>query len=126
MQADTIIRRYESMRVASLRLHWSIPKKSVANHLNDGRAKDLWGYVQEDSGARAFMLAIEDSGKWTGHERFFIVSPHTAVDEETTSLLNKHWPHIPIKEGKTLVGTQGLFDCSKAADLLNWHHTDSD
>lgn len=123
MQADSITRRYESMRVASLRLHWSVPNKSKANGI-DSRAKDLWGYVQEDSAANAFMLAMEDSDKWMGHERFFIASPTTAVDEETLSLLEKYWPQVPIKEGKSLTETQGLFDCSKAAKLLGWHHTD--
>ncbi|KAH9481567.1 dTDP-6-deoxy-L-talose 4-dehydrogenase (NAD(+)) [Psilocybe cubensis] len=123
MQADVITRRYESMRVASLRLHWSVPSKSKANVV-DGREKDLWGYVQEDSAANAFMLAIAESDKWTGHERFFIAAPTTAVDVETLSLLEKYWPQVPIKEGVSLTGTQGLFDCSKAAKLLGWHHAD--
>lgn len=33
------------------------------------RKGDLWGYVQEDSGAEAFLLAVaDDTLKWTGHE----------------------------------------------------------
>jgi len=124
MQADTILRRYESMKIASLRLTWSIPQKSIANKLTEGRAKDLWGYVQEDSGAQAFLLAIEDNERWAGHERFFIAAPHTAVEEETRSLIEKYYPDVPIREGKEVVGTQGLFDCSKAATLLGWHHSD--
>ncbi|KAF8962736.1 NAD(P)-binding protein [Flammula alnicola] len=114
MQADSIVRRYESMRIASLRLHWSPGR----------RAKDLWGYVQEDSGADAFLLAIQDSNKWSGHEPFFIAGSDTAFEEETMTLIAAHWPNVPIKEGETLVGNQGLFDCSKAAALLGWHHRD--
>jgi nucleoside-diphosphate-sugar epimerase len=124
MQADTIVRRYESMKIASLRLSWSIPQKSIASKNSENRAKDLWAYVQEDSGAQAFILAIEDNERWSGHERFFIAAPHTAVDEETRALIQKHYPDVPVKEGKELAGTGGLFDCSKAATLLGWHHSD--
>ncbi|KDR76364.1 hypothetical protein GALMADRAFT_247805 [Galerina marginata CBS 339.88] len=123
-QADSIIRRYETMKIASLRFHWSIPNKSMANKLSDGRARDLWGYVQEDSAAHACLLAIQNNEKWTGHERFFIAAPQTAVEVDTMSLLQQYYPDIPRREGKELVGTQGLFDCSKAATLLGWHHND--
>jgi len=124
MQADTIVRRYESMKIASLRLSWSIPQKSIAQKHNENRAKDLWAYVQEDSGAQAFILAIEDNDRWSGHERFFIAAPHTAVDEGTKSLIAEYYPDVPVKEGKEPIGTQGLLDCSKAARLLGWHHSD--
>lgn len=126
MQADSIVRAYKSMRIASLRLHWSVPDKSIAQkpaQKPGARAKDLWGYVQEDSAADAFLLAIEDSKKWSGHERFFIASSQTAYEENTMDFIKLHWPGVPIKEGKTLVGNQGLFDCSKAAELLGWQHT---
>jgi nucleoside-diphosphate-sugar epimerase len=122
MQADSIVRAYKSMRIASLRLHWSVPDKSIAYNPG-GRASDLWGYVQEDSAADAFLLAIEDSKKWTGHERFFIASSQTAYEEDTMDLIKHHWPGVPIRQGKTLVGNQGIFDCSKAAELLGWQHT---
>ncbi|KAF8905030.1 hypothetical protein CPB84DRAFT_1745622 [Gymnopilus junonius] len=124
MQADTIVRRYESMKIASLRLSWSIPQKSIAQKHNENRAKDLWAYVQEDSGAQAFVLAIEDNDRWSGHERFFIAAPHTAVEEDTQSLVAQHYPDVHVKEGKMPVGTQGLLDCSKAARLLGWYHSD--
>ena len=58
------------MRVTSWRLHRSVPEKSIA-HLPGEHVNDLWGYVQEDSAVDAFLLAVEDSGKWSGHERFF-------------------------------------------------------
>ncbi|KAF4613790.1 hypothetical protein D9613_007721 [Agrocybe pediades] len=124
MQADTIVRRYTDMTIASLRLHWTIPDRSMA--LGDGdssqRLKDLWGYVQRDSAAHAFLLSIEDNGKWNGHERYFITAPHTAADEDTAILIQRYFPDVPIKEGKEIQGKQSLFDCSKAAALLDWHH----
>ncbi|PPR02609.1 hypothetical protein CVT24_002180 [Panaeolus cyanescens] len=124
LQADTIVRRYPEMRVASLRLHYSVPSKSVASSRH--RVKDLWGYVQEDSAAQAFLLAVQDNEKWGGHERFLIVAPETACEEETASLLEEFLPDIPIKEGRKITGRQSLFDCSKAAALLGWNHEDKE
>jgi len=112
------------MKVASLRLHWSVPYRAIAN-TPGSRLKDLWGYVQEDSAAEAFLLAIrQDNDKWSGHERFFIVAPETAMDEDTMSLIRNSYPDVPIKGGKTFVGREGLFDNSKAAALLDWYHKD--
>ncbi|KAF8879203.1 hypothetical protein CPB84DRAFT_1735717 [Gymnopilus junonius] len=122
LQADTIIRRYQSMKIASLRPSWSLPGRAVPGGHSTNRAKDLWSYTQEDSGAEAFILAVEDNDKWAGHERFFIVAPHTLVNGETQALIKEHFPNVPVKDGKEFVGTQGLFDCSKAARLLGWHH----
>jgi len=126
MQADTIVRRYTSMKVASLRLHWSVSSRAIANKPDShDRPKDLWGYVQEDSGAEAFLLAIrQDNDKWSGHERFFITAPETAFEEDTMSLIQKSFPNVPIKAGKVFMGREGLFDCSKAGALLGWHHKD--
>ena len=81
-------RRHPSMRIASLRLHWSCPSRDAAKRGDPGRRKnDLWGYVQEDSAAEAFLLAVSgDNGKWSGHERFFISAPDIAHDEDTIVL----------------------------------------
>lgn len=128
MQADTIIRRYPSMRIASLRLHWSIPHSSVALQLDPGkRAKDLWGYVQQDSGAEAFLLAVElddVSAAWSGHEAFFITAPETVSDTDSKVLHETYWPDVPLKDGKEVSGKTGFFDCSKAERVLGWKHKD--
>lgn len=60
LQADTIVRRYPSTRIASLRIHWSIPNRAYAHRPDPANArKDLWGYVLQDSAADAFLLAID-------------------------------------------------------------------
>ena len=124
MQADTIVRRYTSMKVASIRLHWSVPSRAFASKPDSDR--HLWGYVQEDSSAEAFLLAIrQDNDKWSGHESFFITAPETTSEEDTMSLIRKSFPDVPIKAGKVFVGRESLFDCSKAAALLGWHHEDT-
>lgn len=126
LQADTILRRYPNMRIASLRLHWSIPSRSLACHSDPAhRAKDLWGYVQEDSAADAFLLALTcDDARWTGHEAFFVTAPTVASDQDSKDLREKHWPHVPIKSGKDVYGNRGFFDCGKAERLLGWVHRD--
>lgn len=88
LQADTIIRRYPSMRIASLRLSWSLPSRQAAMRDDPERRRtDLWGYVQEDSGAEAFLLALTDeSGRWAGHEAFFITAPDVANELSAVEL----------------------------------------
>jgi hypothetical protein len=126
LQADTIVRRYPTMRVASLRLHWSTPTRAYAQNDDPSRRrKDLWGYVQEDSAADAFLLAVtEESGQWKGHEAFFIVAPSIACDSDTKTLRETYWPDVPIAKGKDVSGKASFFDCGKAERLLGWIHKD--
>jgi len=125
LQADSIVRRFKDMRVASLRLHWSVPSRAAAQKLDPVRAKnDLWGYVQEDSAAEAFLLAItQPTDKWpSASEAFFVAAPETTEDGESSELIKEYWPDVPLKEGKNMTGNAGFFDCSKAKELLGWEH----
>ncbi|EIW77756.1 NAD(P)-binding protein [Coniophora puteana RWD-64-598 SS2] len=128
MQADTIIRRYPSMRVASIRLHWSVPSRSDAFRRDYAKSKgDLWSYVQHDSGAEAFLRGVTSSEeKWAGHERFFIAAPRVAVpdDEGWLELKKRYFPDVPIREGWVESKKGNFFDCSKAERLLEWVHHD--
>lgn len=128
MQADTIVRRHSSLRIASLRLSWSVPNREIGYRDDPARQKkDLWGYVQEDSGAEAFLLALtHDSPTWkSGHEAFFITAPDTLQNRDTKELYEMFYAQVPIKDGKNLDGKKGFFDCSKAERLLGWKHTKS-
>lgn len=126
MQADTIVRRHTTMRIASLRLHWSVCDRFQAQRDDAARRrKNLWGYVQEDSAAEAFLLAITGENRWSGHEAFFIVAPRIASDQDTKTLREEHWPGVSLKEGKDVSGSTGFFDCSKAERLLGWVHRDT-
>ncbi|TFK49915.1 NAD(P)-binding protein [Heliocybe sulcata] len=130
MQADALVRRHPSIRVASLRLHWSIPTREYPIQFTSNPARtaaDLWGYVQEDEGARAFLLAIspENDQNWSGHEIFFIVASETRGMREakdSAALKEEWWPDVPCREGWKPEGKGGFFDCSKAARLLGWKH----
>ena len=112
------------MRIASLRLHWSIPYREYATREDSSRQRnDLWGWVHQDAGAKAFLLAItNEDGKWSGHEPFFIAAPDTTQNRDTQVLRELYWAHVPLKEGKSLTGRMSFFDCTKAERLLGWRH----
>jgi hypothetical protein len=130
-QADTIVRRYTSMRIASLRMSWVVPDRSVTSSLRD-RSDDLWGYTQRDSAAHAVLLAIlppsslpaseaHPKGWTTGHEVFFLVSPKSSEDKTFETLRHRAYPDVLVKEGGPWTG---FFDCSKAERILGWKHQD--
>ncbi|KAJ7593525.1 NAD(P)-binding protein [Mycena floridula] len=134
MQASTIVRRYPGMRIASLRLSWSRPDRSAATNDDPAsRSTDLWGYVQEDSGADAFLRAVEkDDSSWSGHEAFFIVAPEVAAQQDSQTLWKQFYSEVPSRDvkgattciDKPIGGKMGFFDCSKAERLLGWRHAD--
>jgi nucleoside-diphosphate-sugar epimerase len=126
MQASTIVRRYENMRVASFRLPWSLPypdhSDTEGQLVNEETAaKFLWSWVHEDDVAEAFLLGLADNDKWRGHEAFFIAAPQITLDVQTITLKNKYFPDVPVKDGK-LSGRGGFFDCGKAERILGWKH----
>jgi hypothetical protein len=122
MQADTIVRRWPQMRIASLRPSWSIPNRKYAKQQDpDRRRNDLWGYVQEDSCADAFLRGVTaPEGAWIGHEAFFVVAPEPTEEVRPAELHERYWKHVPVKEGKDL--GKGFFDCSKAERILGRVH----
>jgi nucleoside-diphosphate-sugar epimerase len=122
MQADTIIRRWPNMRIASMRLAWAVPNREYAMYREmDWVRKELWGWVQAEESARAFLLGVT-AGDFKGHEPFFICAPNTCQDEATMELVKEYWPGVPCK--KEFPGNSGLYDCSKAERLIGWvHHT---
>lgn len=95
----------------------------------------MWGYVQEDSAAQAFVLAVADTldcshvqtsteQKWAGHEAFLIVSPITSANEDSALLKENYWPHVPVRGGTEICGKAGFYSCEKAKALLGWEHRD--
>lgn len=113
------------MRVASLRLAWSVPDKSWVGAVDPtAAAKGLWAYVQEDSSAEAFLLALTSEG-WSGHERFFVVAPEIGVERDSKELREEYYPGVPIRQDREVDGRVGFFECSKAKRLLGWLHRDA-
>ncbi|TEB34458.1 NAD(P)-binding protein [Coprinellus micaceus] len=126
-QAATLVRRFPQMRIASLRLSWAVPRSVSAarDPEEEWTARDLWGYVHHYSAADAFIRATAPHRPWTsGHEAFFIVAPEIAHQGDSRALKEKWYPNTPIKEGKTIDGLTGFFDCTKAQEYLGWVHRD--
>jgi hypothetical protein len=122
-QADAIVRRYPKICIASLRLSWTVARRGDASWRDvDKSANDLWGWVQQDSVAEAFLRAVTDDGGWKGHEVFFIAAPTTTADEDSEALRMQFWPSVPVKGDYVFRGNAGFFDCRKAERLLGWKH----
>lgn len=121
-QADSFARRYEDMRIASLRFHWVVPDRATAVQARDrfGSAvsKHLWAYTSAPAAASACLKAI--TAQYTGHEVFFIVAPDTIMDTPSLDLARQFFPDVPLRGD--LPGTRGFFDCEKAERLLGWRH----
>lgn len=122
IQADSLVRRYEDLTIASLRYHGVYPqqpqlKTSLAD-VTEHDAAHLWGYCLLEAVVRANLAAIEAS--YVGHEVFYIVSPTTSTDIPSLELKQKYFPEVELRGD--LSGRNGFYDCSKAERLLGWKH----
>jgi UDP-glucose 4-epimerase len=121
-QADSFVRRYEGMRIASMRFHLVIADRaSAAKIFKDEtveQAKHLWAYTRYDAAVDACLLSLD--AKFTGHEVFYIVGPDTTLETPTMDLARRFFPDVPVR--KELPGNASFFDSSKAERLLGWKH----
>lgn len=121
-QADAFARRYETLTIASLRLHGTRPERPPSLAPDDPRvalaAKQLWGYTRLDAAARACLLTL--TATFTGHERFYIVAPETMMEVPSMELWARFYPDVPMT--RELRGREGFYDCRKAEQLLGWRH----
>lgn len=121
MQADSFARRYEDIRIASMRFHYVADRGAASmafNHETQEAAKHLWAYTTFDAAARACVMSLSASFK--GHEVFYIVAPNTTMDKPTLELAAKFYPNVPIKGD--LSGTKSFFSSAKAERMLGWKH----
>ena len=121
LQADSMCRRYPSLRIASLRFHWVVPtpmQSREALHKRKGNPKDLWSFVSLQKTAEACLLGItvepksghpgagaHDAGDgvtqgggaglgWEGHETFFIAARTTCQQSLTAELVKGRYDGI--------------------------------
>ena len=121
-QADAFVRRYEDMRIASMRFHWVVPdrQKAALSFTRDSAnpAKHLWAYTRFDAAADACLKSL--AARFKGHEVFYIVAPDTTVDAPSLELAREHFPDVPIRGD--LSDTKSFFSSAKAEQLLGWTH----
>lgn len=121
-QADSFARRYEDIRIASMRFHWVVPERSMAARRFTTEsaevAKHLWAYTRFDSAARACLMSL--NAGFHGHEVFYIVAPDNTVDVPSLELAARFLPGIPIRGD--LSGRKSFFNSAKAERLLGWKH----
>jgi nucleoside-diphosphate-sugar epimerase len=121
-QADSFVRRYETMTIASLRFHWVVPDRATATSRGldaDGvLVKQLWGYTVLDAAARACLSSL--TANFTGHEAFYIVAADTMMDLPSAALRERFFPEVPLRA--ELLGRQSFFSSAKAEQLLGWRH----
>lgn len=120
-QADAFARRYDFMRIASLRFHWILESEATARAISADSPfvwRHLWAYTNRAAACRACLLAL--GADFTGHEVFYIVAPRTVVDAPSAELARRHFPETPVRG--ELAGHSGFFDCTRAERVLGWRH----
>jgi nucleoside-diphosphate-sugar epimerase len=121
-QGDAFARRFETMRIASLRFHWLVPTRERAVELTaliaEGAVNHLWAYTLMSEAARACLLAI--TADFRGHEVFYIAARDTAADQGSAELAQAHYPNTRLRG--ELTGNRSFFDTGKAERILGWVH----
>ncbi len=121
-QADSFARRYEGIRIASMRFHLVIADRAGAAKIfgqeTVEQAKHLWAYTRYDAAVSACLLSLD--APFTGHEVFYIAGPDTTLATPTLELARRFFPNVPIRSD--LSGNKSFFDSSKAERMLGWKH----
>ena len=121
-QGDSFARRYEGIRIASMRFHWVVPDRATAaarmGMASREVSKHLWAYTLYEAAARACLMSLD--GRFEGHEAFYIVAPDTNIDVPSLELAARFFPNVPVRGD--LSGYRGFFNCTKAEKLLGWKH----
>ncbi|HEV7718803.1 MAG TPA: NAD(P)-dependent oxidoreductase [Arsenicitalea sp.] len=121
-QADSFVRRYDGMTIASLRFHYVVPLRATAAaaYLADGPNVDkhLWAWTNLNAAADACLRSV--TMPFAGHEVFYIVSPTTTVEVPSLDLAARYFPNVPIVGD--LTGLRSFFSAAKAERLLGWNH----
>lgn len=125
LQAESIVRRFEDMTIASMRFHGVVPYRAAMGQWEKSHgpalSKHLWGYTLIGAAAQACLLSLTAGFK--GAEAFFIVGPDTTSELPSLELAQRFFPNVPIRGD--LSGNRGFYDCSKAERLLGWKHPSS-
>jgi len=125
-QADSFARRYDNIRIASMRFHLVVPDRATAakrfNEETVEQSKHLWAYTRTDAAVDACLLSLD--ADFRGHEVFYIVAPDTTLETPTLDLAGRFFPDVAIRSD--LVGNASFFSSAKAERMLGWRHKRAD
>jgi hypothetical protein len=146
IQADSICRLYDDVRVSSLRFHMTCDEDEA---IPRGQRGDLWSWTSMESAAEACLLGItaNEPSFQRGHEAFYILHDKlflgkkswevergvydaaiaNGMDPDTVTaqeLIDLYYPGTKVKEGWFSEGNErrSFFDNSKAKKMLGWDH----
>ena len=123
-QADAFARRFEGMRIASLRFHSLVEQRQVAVDMAQRFgaivSRHLWAYTSLKSASAACLLAL--TADFSGHEAFYVVAGQTIAPELSLDLARQYYPETEIRGD--LSGHAAFFDSRKAERVLGWQHQD--
>jgi len=120
-QADSFARRYEGIRIASMRFHLVASRELAVERFHEetaDQAKHLWAYTRPDAAVDACLKSLD--ADFAGHEVFYIVGPDTTMARPTLELAQRFFPDVPVRGD--LSGNRSFFDSSKAERMLGWKH----
>ncbi|NNG19117.1 NAD(P)-dependent oxidoreductase [Naumannella sp. ID2617S] len=110
------------MTVTALRFHWILTvdevRRLAERPADGGEAKNLWGYVELSDAARACLLALTPNPGPNRFQPLLIAAADTRVHEPIEELLDRYCPEVERR--RPLTGSQGAFDCSRAAEVIGW------
>lgn len=121
VQADSFARRYENLRIASMRFHLVASRAKAMEYFHEEteeQAKHLWAYTSYEGAVDACLKSLE--ADFTGHEVFYIVGPDTTMERPTLELARRFFPDVPVTGD--ISGNKSFFDSSKAERMLGWKH----
>ena len=120
-QASAFARRFEWMKIASLRIHMLVNSREDAIERTavwgDVIIRHLWDTLLSETN-RACLLSL--TADFSGHEVFNIVAPLTAAPIPSLELARQYYPNTEIRGDFS--GFTGFFNCAKANQLLGWQH----
>ncbi|EJU02857.1 NADP-binding protein [Dacryopinax primogenitus] len=120
LQADSIARGYPEMTITTLRLHHVTHEKIIPPEWVARAGRDLWGWVNDESAARAFLLALEREGG--GAEIINVIGDdHRAEGHDAEVLAKTYHPKTEIR--RTVKGDNSFYTSEKAEQLLGWRHS---
>ncbi|WP_417310499.1 NAD-dependent epimerase/dehydratase family protein [Devosia sp.] len=124
-QADAFARRYEDIRISSMRFHWVVPEREMAAsrfNIAPQVAHHLWAYTRFDAAAAACLASL--TADFKGHEVFYIVAPDSTMEGPSRELAEKHFPNVEIRG--SFAGNHAFFSSAKAERMLGWKHPSAD